>query len=213
MPGRQRPERPLRWKPLALEYQTVRNADTFEDSLKKVLRVTPVSMTYTMSSTVMEVSARIVAMMTFRLPLGGGWKMVCCSAVGIRECSGCTSSSWPRAEPCSRLSSSAISNQPGMKTRMPPSSRSRWIDSTTSCARSRSTSSGGLACTRATSSATSQGRACSASETPCASNGTPARGPWEKAEGLKRRLALASRQRARPGSWPRMSSRKSSSMG
>mmetsp|Transcript_50534 Transcript_50534/g.142055 ORF Transcript_50534/g.142055 Transcript_50534/m.142055 type:complete len:205 (-) Transcript_50534:963-1577(-) len=91
-PGRHRPERPRRWKPFALAYHTVRNAETLESSLKKVLRLRPVSITNTMSSTVMDVSARIVDTMTFRLPAGGGWKMACCSAVGIRECSGMTCS-------------------------------------------------------------------------------------------------------------------------
>ena len=50
-----------------------------------MLLVRPVSTTKTTSSTVIEVSASTVERMTLRLPGGGGSKMLCCSAVGIRE--------------------------------------------------------------------------------------------------------------------------------
>mmetsp|Transcript_40251 Transcript_40251/g.86911 ORF Transcript_40251/g.86911 Transcript_40251/m.86911 type:complete len:225 (-) Transcript_40251:145-819(-) len=132
-PGRQRPDLPLLWKPFALEYHTVRRAETFESSLKKVLRERPVSTTKTTSSTVIEVSAKIVDTITFRLPGVGGLKIFCCSAVGMRECKGWSSRSRLIAEPCNASMVLTISPQPGMKIRMPPSSPEAWICSTTSC--------------------------------------------------------------------------------
>jgi len=74
---------------------------------------------------VIEVSARIVATTTLRLPDGGGRKIACCSAVGIRECSGWMCSCAPHRRFSSRFTDSVISAQPGMKIKIPPSSPCR----------------------------------------------------------------------------------------
>jgi hypothetical protein len=44
---------------------------------------TPLSMTYTMPSMVMEVSAMLVATMHRRVPSGAFWNTRACSAIGI----------------------------------------------------------------------------------------------------------------------------------
>mmetsp|Transcript_140971 Transcript_140971/g.450771 ORF Transcript_140971/g.450771 Transcript_140971/m.450771 type:complete len:346 (-) Transcript_140971:1491-2528(-) len=216
LPGRHRPERPLRWKPLAFEYHTVLSAETLESLLKNVLRDRPGSMTKTTSSTVMDVSARMVAMITLRFPVGGGWKIACCSAVGILECNGCTCNSRLTLLPWSLSIVLRISPQPGMKMRMAPSSPEAWIISTMACTKSKSNSSGDLVCAHAMSLHMSKSSLGISSETRLASAGKFGKGPWEKAETFCGRTFIANSRHCaswRAGRPCTTSSRKSSSIG
>ena len=102
---------------------------------------------------VTAVSAMLVANTTFFTPRGGRWNTRFCSEGGTMECRGRTRTSAPkRASAASWSLSCEISFHPGKKTRIAPagpplsrcisSARLRKIQWMSSCARSKSTSSG-----------------------------------------------------------------------
>lgn len=92
--------------------------------LSPLYLILPQSITYTISSIVIDVSAIFVAIMIFRIPVGGLWKILCCSKEGSRECRGYTSNfDFGNSQLCSITDMSlVISPIPGRNTRTAPGS-------------------------------------------------------------------------------------------
>ena len=99
-----------------------------------VSRTRPASMTKTTSSMVMDVSAMLVAMTTFRTPRGGLEKVRRCSSDDSVECRGMSKNrrSTSSRVPSRRSCSPRISAMPGRKIKMAPSSYSSAMSATRS---------------------------------------------------------------------------------